>query len=199
MNLFLPAPPELSCFSSPLLPNPPYHSSPSDFLISLLCDCSSVTYSPRFSFFTWLFRRWLSRRPSTITPIHLLINAHTTLTPAPFTQPLAAEIALTMGQSDYLVDVIALVGVSEEKQYLKSSIVTRVIQIELTDDRTQKVEGKQGKCVSNCQIPISYTSLTKSLCCELVLIGSVNIGFYYMAKIAVTPSIVMHSCRICSV
>ncbi|XP_057445211.1 uncharacterized protein LOC130737462 [Lotus japonicus] len=100
---------------------------------------------------------------------------------------------------NYYIDVIGLVGVSEEKQYLKSFKVTRVIHIELTDDRTQKVEGKQGKCVSNCQIPISYTSLTKSLCCELVLIGSINIGFYYMAKIAVTRSIVMHSCRICSV
>ncbi|XP_057439884.1 uncharacterized protein LOC130731626 isoform X1 [Lotus japonicus] len=47
-----------------------------------------------------------------------------------------SEIKMTMGESDYLMDIIGLVtAVSDEQQFPKSGNVTRRIEMEITDDK----------------------------------------------------------------
>ncbi|XP_057426382.1 uncharacterized protein LOC130719789 [Lotus japonicus] len=47
-----------------------------------------------------------------------------------------SEVKMTMGESDFLIDIIGFVtGVSEEQQFPKSGRVTRKLEMEITDDK----------------------------------------------------------------
>ncbi|XP_057428167.1 uncharacterized protein LOC130721389 isoform X2 [Lotus japonicus] len=63
-----------------------------------------------------------------------------------------AEILSTGGDSDYLIDIIGLVtSVSREKKYTKADHVTRMIELEITDDK--------GKI--NCALFGNYVDIVK--------------------------------------